>query len=195
MPAERRTENGGSQSQTKLESLWELPAGPGPSRMSNYFDDRVLGETYDLGRHTFGRQDIIAFAREFDPQAFHLDEAAARNSLFGALSASGWHTAAIWIRQFVRFRQALEAELAAKGLPVAHYGPSPGFKNLRWLKPVYPGDTIEFRARTAGLIDLRSRPDRGLILTDSQGRNQNGEIVFAIRGQILAERRPPGRPA
>ena len=82
-----------------------------------------------------------------------------------------------------------------RGLHVAHYGPSPGFKSLRWLKPVYPGDTLTLRGRTAAKIDLKSRPDRGLIQTDSQARNQHGEVVFAIRGQILAERREPFRPA
>jgi acyl dehydratase len=133
----------------------------------------------------------VAFAREFDPQPFHLDDAAAKASLFGALSASGWHTTAVWIRQYVAYRQRIEAEMRAAGLTPAQYGPSPGFKNLRWLKPVYPGDTIEYRGRIVEKLDWKNRPDRGLIVTDNQGRNQKGEIVFAIRGQIFAERRTP----
>lgn len=192
-PAEPKADASKAQSSAppKLESFWDIPKGPEPSRTSNFFEDRVLGETYELGSHTFTRDEIIAFAKEFDPQPFHLDEAAGKASLFGGLSASGWHTTAIWIRHFVAYRQKLEAELRDKGIRSAVYGPSPGFKNVRWLKPVYPGDTLSFRARTAALVDWKSRLDRGLIQTDTQGRNQNGDIVFSIRGQILAERREP----
>jgi acyl dehydratase len=171
-----------------LQSLWDLP-GPAPSESSNYFEDRVIGECAELGSHTFGKDEIVAFAREFDPQPFHLDEAAAESSLFGALCASGWHTAAHYIRLSVALRQGIEARIRAAGGKVAIYGPSPGFKNVRWLKPVYVGDTITYRNRTTEKIDLKSRPERGLIVTETQGRNQKGEIVFSINGQILAERR------
>jgi acyl dehydratase len=176
-----------------LVSLWDTP-GPAPARTSNFFEDRKEGETYSLGSHHFTREDVIAFARQFDPQPFHLDDEAAAKSLFGRLSASGWHTTSIWIRQFVRFRQEIERDMAARGLRHAQYGPSPGFRNLRWLKPVYPGDTIEFRGRVDAKLDWRSRSDRGLIETENQGRNQHGDIVFAIRGRILAERRTPLAP-
>lgn len=172
-------------------SLWDLP-GPEPDRSTNFYEDRVIGETYSLGSHTFTRDDVIAFARQFDPQAFHLDDAAAARSLFGRLSASGWHTTAIWIRQFVRYRQEIERDMTDRGLRPAHYGPSPGFRDLKWLKPVHPGDTIEFRGRVDAKYDWRSRADRGLIETLNQGRNQHGELVFAIRGRILAEKREPG---
>ena len=174
----------------KTVSLWELP-GPEPDRSTNYYEDRHVGETYSLGSHTFDGEGVIAFARQFDPQAFHLDDAAAKASLFGRLSASGWHTTSIWIRQFVRWRQEIEAGMRERGQKPAEYGPSPGFRNVRWLKPVYPGDTIEFRGRVDAKLDWRSRPDRGLIETENQGRNQHGEVVFAIRGRILAEKRNP----
>jgi acyl dehydratase len=179
-----------SEPREKLQSLWEMP-GLEPDRSTNFYEDRQVGETYSLGSQTFTREDIMAFARQFDPQEFHLDDAAAARSLFGRLSASGWHTTAIWIRQFVRYRQEIERDMTARGLRHAQYGPSPGFRNLRWLKPVYAGDTIEFRGRIDAKIDWRPRPDRGLIETENQGRNQHGEIVFAIRGRILAERRTP----
>lgn len=172
-------------------SLWDL-RGPEPDRTTNFYEDRVVGETYSLGEHSFTREEVLDFARRFDPQPFHLDDAAARQSLFGRLSASGWHTTAIWIRQFVRFRQEIERGMQDRGLTPAAYGPSPGFRNLRWLKPVYPGDTISFRGRIDAKSDWRSRPDRGLIETENQGRNQHGEIVFAIRGRILAEKRNHG---
>lgn len=177
----------------KLESVFDA-VGPAPDPTRNFYEDRQVGEIYDLGSHTFTKDDIIAFARKFDPQPFHLDEEAGRNSFLGGLCASGWHTAAIWIRQFVAYRQRIEQNIRDSGNAVARYGPSPGFRNLMWLKPVFPGDTLTFRGRTAAKIDLKSRPDRGLLQTDSQGMNQRGEIVFNIRGQILAERREPYKP-
>jgi acyl dehydratase len=180
----------GGESRPRFENLWEMP-GTAPDRDNNFFEDRHVGETYSLGHHTFTRDDIIGFAKQFDPQAFHLDDAAAKASLFGALSASGWHTTAIWIRQFVRFRQEIEAGMRAQGKRPAEYGPSPGFKNLRWIKPVFVGDTIEFRGRIIEKRDWKNRPDRGLIVTENQGRNQKGEVVFGIVGQIMAERREP----
>lgn len=176
-----------------LESIFDAE-GPAPDPTRNFYEDRQVGEIYDLGSHTFTKDEIITFARQFDPQLFHIDEEAGRNSFLGGLCASGWHTAAIWIRQFVRYRQRIEQQIRDSGNAVAQYGPSPGFRNLRWLKPIYPGDTLTFRGRTAAKIDLKSRPNRGLLQTDSQARNQKGEIVFNIRGQILAERRTPYKP-
>jgi acyl dehydratase len=185
--------SGSAKTGTVLQNLWDLPVGPAPSLRSNYFEDRVVGENAELGSHTFTKPEIIAFAREYDPQPFHLDEVAAKSSLFGALCASGWHTAAHYIRLSVALRHGIEAKIRAAGGKVAIYGPSPGFKNVRWLKPVYVGDTITYRNRTTQKIDLKSRPERGIIVSETQGRNQNGEIVFAINGQILAERREPYR--
>ena len=174
----------------RVASLWDEPAAsaPQPSRTSNYFEDRTVGELADLGQHTFERDDIIAFARAFDPQLFHLDEEVGRRSLFGGLSASGWHTASVFVRKLIDWRQAVEAEIRGAGGSVAAWGPSPGFKDCRWLKPVLAGDTISFRNQTSALIPLKSRPDRGLVVAENQGRNQKGEIVFLITTQVLAER-------
>ncbi len=147
----------------------------------------------ELASHTFGKDEIIAFAREYDPQPFHLDEAAGKASLFGGLSASGWHTAAIFIRGVVAARKEANDAARARGERIAVYGPSPGFRNLFWTKPVFVGDTISFRSRLSEKVDLKSRPDRGLLMSEVQGRNQKGEIVFGITSQILAERRTPYR--
>ncbi len=182
---------GGAKPAAPIASLWDMPFTPPTDPLALYFEDREIGESADLGAHTFTRDEIVDFAREFDPQPFHLDEAAAKASLFGGLCASGWHTCAIYIRQIVRERQANAALARAAGRPLPAYGPSPGFKNLRWLKPVFVGDTIEFRTRLADKIDLKSRPERGLIQNETQGRNQKGEIVFSVTGQVLAERRTP----
>jgi acyl dehydratase len=172
-----------------IRSLWDAPAGAGSPDV--FFEDAVIGETADLGSHTFTREEIVAFAREFDPQPFHLDEEAARTSLFGALSASGWHTAAHFIRGIISTRDKANAEALSRGMRLATYGPSPGFRDLRWLKPVYAGDTISYRLRLIDKIDLNSRPGRGLLASAVEGRNQNGEIVFAVTSQILADRREP----
>jgi acyl dehydratase len=190
-PGPKSESRGGSR--TKLESLFDA-SGPEPDPTRNFYEDRHVGEIYELGSHTFTKDEIIAFAEKFDPQPFHLDEEAGRKSFLGGFCASGWHTAAIWISHFVAYRQRIEQQIRDSGNPVARYGPSPGFRNLMWIKPVFPGDTITFRGRTAAKIDLKSRPDRGLLQTDSQGRNQRGEVVFNIRGQILAERREPFKP-
>ena len=175
-------------------NLWQAgPPGWLPSKPDLFFEDREIGETFDLGAHSFSKEAIIAFARAWDPQPFHLDESAAKASLFGALAASGWHTAACYIRSLVAARQRASAAAAAQGVALAAYGPSPGFKNLSWPRPVFAGDTVEYRARLADKIDLKSRPNRGLLILNSQGRNQQGELVFAITSQILCERRQPYR--
>ena len=188
------TEAASMKEKSPIASLWDRPADAAAAGPDEFFEDRAIGETADLGEHTFMREEIIAFAREFDPQPFHLDEEAAKASLFGGLCASGWHTAAHFIRGVVITRQKANAAAAAEGRRLPAYGPSPGFRNLRWFKPVYVGDTIAYRARLAEKIDLKSRPNRGLLATEVQGRNQNGEIVFAVTAQVLAERRAPHRP-
>lgn len=176
-----------------LVSLWDAGAPALPPVADRFFEEREIGETTAFGRQTFGKDEIIAFARQFDPQPFHLDEAAGKASLFGALSASGWHTAAIFIREVVTARMRTNGVARAQGVRIPAIGPSPGFRNLSWPKPVYVGDTIEFRGRLTEKTDLKSRPERGLLASEVQGRNQKGEIVFAITSQILVERREPLR--
>jgi len=172
-----------------LKSLWQNEAVPAPSLSGNFLEDRTIGEMTELGSHTFGKDEIVAFARAWDPQPFHLDEAAGKASLLGGLCASGWHTAAIYIRLSVAARSRAEARIRANGGQIATYGPSPGFRNIRWVKPVYPGDTLTFRTCTIDKVVLRSRPDRGILVSQSQARNQRGDIVFGVQGEILVERR------
>jgi acyl dehydratase len=174
-----------------LLDLWDAPADG--SIDDGFFEDRVVGETADLGSHTFTREEIVAFAREHDPQSFHLDEAAAQASLFGGLCASGWHTAAHLIRGIIVTRVQAGAKPAVEAGRRAVYGPSPGFRDLRWVRPVYVGDTIAYRGRLIEKIDLKSRPNRGLLASAMQGRNQRGEIVFAVTSLVLADRREPLR--
>jgi acyl dehydratase len=157
-----------------------------------YFEDIQVGEQRELGSHTFTAPAIKSFAERFDPQAFHVDEAAAARSHFGALVASGWHTGSVCIRLIVENRLREEEAMRARGEPVGRTGPSPGFRDLKWPKPVYAGDTIAFRAEVIETRAVRSRPDKGLVFTLNTGSNQAGELVFSFVSGVFVDRRPIG---
>lgn len=169
-----------------------VDAGP---LTGNHFEDQVIGARKQLGSHTFTPDDIKRFAAKYDPQSFHMDEEAAKSSIFGGLCASGWHTAAEFIGHMIRARQAEEQALRDQGAPVAMWGPSPGFKNLKWPRPVMAGDTISFRVTILDKVDLKSRPERGLLVFLNEGINQNGQLAYQVTGQILVPRRSPRVPA
>ena len=162
--------------------------------MSQWFEDLRVGRQISLGEHTFTEDDIIAFARQYDPQPFHVDPIAARDSLFGGLVASGWHTASIWMRLMADYqrRQAREGHELAPGERQPRFGISPGFKQLRWLQPVRPGDTLRFSARITGKTRLNSRPEWGLIDSRNEAVNQNGALVMSFIGQVFVERKTTG---
>jgi acyl dehydratase len=155
-----------------------------------YFEDIKIGDAEDLGRHTFTADEIKTFARRFDPQLFHVDEAAAKLSHFGALCASGWHTAAAWMRLMVDHRRALAEAARARGEPVAAIGPALGFRDLKWLKPVYVGDTITYSSEVIELRASNSKPRSGLMTILSKGVNQHGEPVITFMSTTFVERRP-----
>jgi acyl dehydratase len=148
-----------------------------------------VGERTELGSHTFTAGEIKAFAQKFDPQRFHVDEGAAKASHFGRLCASGWHTAAMFMRHFVDFERR-EADMArARGETPARDGPSPGIRDLRWHKPVYAGDTISFAREVKELRETTRQPGWGLMVAHNIGTNQHGELVFSFVGAKFAERR------
>jgi acyl dehydratase len=155
-----------------------------------YFDDIRAGDRYGVGQYTFDAAGIKAFARRFDPQLFHLDEAAAARSHFGALCASGWHTAVVWMRLMVEYRKAEDAALRARGEGAAIVGPSPGFRDLKWLKPVYAGDTISYVSEVTETRASKSRPGWGLVTILSTGSNQRGEAVISFVSTGFVQRRP-----
>jgi acyl dehydratase len=158
-----------------------------------FFEDIRVGETSELGRHTFTAEDIKAFAGRFDPQPFHLDEQAAAQSHFGGLCASGWHTACVWMRLLIHHRRREDEERRARGEPVAELGPSPGFRDLKWLKPVYLGDTISYRTEVRRTRTLRHRPNWGMVVLHNTGVNQRGEPVISFNSSVLVERRSQER--
>ena len=157
--------------------------------MGLWLDEIAMDQTYELGSYAFTRENVMAFARKFDPQAFHLDDSAAAASHFGRLSASGWHTAAAWMHCYVATNTRERARLQAEGKVLPEGGPSPGFATLRWLKPVYPGDGIAYRGVVTGQRNLASRPGWGMLESQNEGWNQDGEQVFAFAGKVLVARR------
>ncbi len=154
-----------------------------------FLEDIVIGEKTVFGRHSLTAEEIKAFASAYDPQPFHLDEAAAAATHFGRLCASGWHTVAVFMRHFVEFERREADAARARGETPARDGPSPGIRDLRWLKPVYAGDTISFAREVTQLRDATRQPGWGLMVARNTGTNQRGELVFSFIGAKFAERR------
>ncbi len=154
-----------------------------------YLEDMQIGERAEIGHFNFTAEAIKRFARAYDPQPFHLDEEAAASSAFGGLCASGWHTAAIWMRLMIDYRvRNSDAETAGGNQP--RMGPSPGFNDMRWLKPVYAGQTITYSTEITELRNSRSKPGWGIMTSRNEGHNEAGELVFCFTGHVFVERRP-----
>ena len=141
------------------------------------FDTLEPGDVLDLGSRTVTEAEIIAFARDFDPQPFHIDPAAAESSIFGGIIASGWHTCALTMRLLV---DGFLSHAASMG--------SPGVEQIRWLKPVRPGDTLTARIRVLEKRPSQSKPDRGSIRSLTEVTNQAGELVMTMESFILMGR-------
>ena len=156
-----------------------------------FFEEIEPGTVLDLGQYAFTHENVHAFASAYDPQGFHLDPAVAARGPFGQIIASGWHTTAAWMGTMARDRAARSARTIAEGRTPARLGPSPGFRNLKFLKPVRPGDVLTYRSR---LIDKRpsaSRPQWGLVFHHNTATNQNGERVMEFTGSVFWECRQP----
>ena len=146
-----------------------------------YFEDFPPGEIVEYGDRTVTAEEIVEFAREFDPQPFHLDEAAARGSMAGGLRASGWHSAALMMR----------INCDAFFLRAASQG-SPGIESIDWLRPVRPGDRLSVRRTTISARVSRSRPDIGVVEMRFELMNQNRDVVMRQQGTVFFGRRPNG---
>ncbi len=143
-----------------------------------YWEDFAVGETTDVGTVDVSREEIVEFARRYDPQPFHLDEAAADDGPYGGLIASGWHTAALFMGLFVR-RILLDA--ASMG--------SPGVEELRWTAPVRPGDRLTGRVTVTAVEPSAKRRDRGTVFTTSEVVNQDGVVVMTMKARGFFRRR------
>jgi acyl dehydratase len=163
----------------KPDNVLSSPAETSSSEgiLTGWLQDMTIGLTVDLGSHVFREGDIIRFAAKWDPQFFHLDAEAARTGPFGALTASGWHTGATGMSRHVATRQAYLAEGKRRGLPEAPRGPSPGFRDMKWLEPVFAGDEIHYFMTTEGWR-ATSRKGWGVMFTKFEGVNQHGRKVY-----------------
>ncbi|SRR5258708_2659905 len=149
------------------------------SESLRYWDDYEIGAKFPLGSTTFTAEEIVDFAREFDPQSFHVDATAARESMFGGLIASGWHITSKLMRLFVD--NYIDPRTALG---------SPGLDEIRWLKPVRPGDTLTAWVECAGKVPSKSRPDMGVIHEHWRATNQKSELVLTLKGINMVRRRP-----
>lgn len=146
--------------------------------------DEVLGigVTVELGTHRFAADAIKTFARRYDPQPFHLDEEIAKNSVFGALCASGWHTASVWMRLNIASLSTADGHVGT-----VEWGPSPGIQNLRWLKPVFAGETVSFTRRALSHRRLASRPGWRVLTLLAGAADGQGEAVLSFEGAVLVK--------
>jgi acyl dehydratase len=144
-----------------------------------YLEDFPVGERRRLGTTHVAEADVIRFATEFDPQSFHIDSEAAKHSIYGSVIASGWHTCAMTMRVLV---DSYLKESASMG--------SPGIDELRWLKPVRPGDTLTVFSTAEDVTFSKSKPDRGFLTSITEVENQHGELVLTMRGKSMMKRRP-----
>lgn len=150
-----------------------------------HFEDLVVGAARDFGTYEVTREEVIDFARKYDPQPFHLSDEAAAKTHFGRIAASGWHTAAMTMA--VIARAVVDEEQAGLG--------SPGIDELRWLKPVYPGDTLHVRGEILEKTPSRSKPEMGSFRTRTTVTNQHGVTVMTFVSIVLIRRRPAEQPA
>ena len=145
-----------------------------------YFEDLEVGAETDFGTYNVTREEMLEFARKYDPQPFHLSDEEAAKTHFGRMSASGWHTAAMTMAVIARY---------VVGRRQAGLG-SPGIDELRWRKPVYPGDTLHVRGKIIEKTPSRSRPEMGSFRTHTTVTNQNDEVVMTFTSIVLIQRRP-----
>jgi acyl dehydratase len=153
-----------------------------------YLEDFQPGDAAETPAREVTRDEIVAFAREFDPQPFHVDEQAAQRSIYGGLIASGWHTAAICMRMVVD--HSLHSGRGEAGARASGSLGSPGVDELRWLKPVRPGDRLTVRIEVLEVVASRSKPDRGLVKLRYTMRNQDAHVVMTMIGLGFFLRRP-----
>ena len=155
--------------------------------MIAWFEEVEVGAERRLGEHAFTREAILEFARAYDPQRFHLDEEAAKASIFGGLCASGWHVAAAAMRTIIDDRAQLREGLDPAALPPL--GVSPGVENLRWPNPTRPGDVVTFFSRVTDKRETK-RPGWGLVSMTTWGVNQNGLPALTMDNKAFVARRP-----
>ncbi|WP_020179301.1 MaoC family dehydratase [Methylopila sp. M107] len=155
-----------------------------------YLEDYEIGAKAEIGSHLFTAEEIVRFAQEFDPQPFHLSEAAGLAGPFKGLAASGWQTCAVWMKLMVAYQIRTAKERMAAGLSVGRSGPSPGFTDLRWRVPVMAGDTLTYFAEVLETRVSKSRPGWGVLTGLNTAVNQHGVEAFRFTSAVFFETRP-----
>ena len=153
-----------------------------------WFEDYPLGVKIVLGSYTFTEENIVAFARKYDPQPFHIDRAAAEASIYGGLIASGWHTAAVWMKLTMAWRRT-RIESGAEATQDNYV--SPGVRDIRWLKPVRPGTTLVYTNQSISKLDWPTLPQFGLIEGANEARDESGALYYSFINRVLISRRNP----
>jgi acyl dehydratase len=152
-----------------------------------WFEDVLLGEKITIGSYAFTEENIVAFAKKYDPQAFHIDSEAAARSPYGGLIASGWHTAVVWMKLMLAYRYArVDAGEAATQTNYV----SPGVRDIRWLKPVRPGMVLTYSHQPNAKLDWPSLPAFGLLEGYNEARAADGTLVYSFVNRVLIARRP-----
>ena len=160
------------------------PTGEADLMLTTFYDDVSIGHESTFGAQLFTPELIIGFAALYDPQYFHLDAEAARHSHFGGLCASGWQTAAFWMKHYLAARTRSTEARNAAGLPAAVGGPSPGFTDMKWLRPVRAGDSVRYGLRITGKRRA-GRSGWGMVNTLNTGHAADGALVFSFHGRLL----------
>ena len=155
-----------------------------------WFEDFPLGVKIVLGSYRFTEDNIIAFARKYDPQPFHIDKAAAERSIYGGLIASGWQTAAVWMKLMLERRRA---EIAAGAVAAQDNFVSPGVREIKWLKPVRPGMTLTYTNVSIAKLDWPTLPKWGLVEGQNEARDEAGTLYYSFINRVLIARRTPLR--
>jgi len=151
------------------------------SKTSQTFPDIIkAGNDFILGSYTFTPDDIIRYAKKFDPQNFHIDAVKAENSLFGALCASGWHTISVWMKLQRKYTEQQNIKFKEAGIAIPEFGPSPGIKNIKWPRPVFAHDVITYSNHIEEIRETKSRPGWSIMSQTCQGKNQNDELVLSF---------------
>jgi acyl dehydratase len=153
--------------------------------MGLFLHEIILGEKIALGSYGFTSENIIAYSRQFDPVGFHVDEAAGKVGPYGALTAAGLHVGCGWMTCYVAANTQARAALQAADKTLPEIGPSPGFKNMHWLKPVFAGDALSYFTTATAKRPLRRRQGWGIVIGHNEGVNQNGELVFSFESAVL----------
>jgi len=148
-----------------------------PSSSPLYLEDLTVGQRFTSRSHTFDEDQIVRFARDYDPQVFHLDPEAAKHTFFKGLVASGWHTASVSMRLFVESTPIAGGLIGAGG-------------EVAWPRPTYPGDTVHLESEITAITPSRSRPDRGIVTIRSETKNQDGQVVQVLQAKIVVPRKP-----